>query len=91
MAHRLINTDGWLAAGLVASAALLAAFIGSFMVPVLGTPVVQVALPVAAAAAWLYRRELRSGGWWTVAGIIVLVMGLTLVLVSHSYLAGPLP
>jgi hypothetical protein len=85
MTDRLINTDGWLAAGLVASAAMLGAFIASFMVPVLGTPVAQAAVPVAATAAWLYRQELRSGGWWTMAGIIVLVMGLTVVLVSPSY------
>jgi hypothetical protein len=77
--------DGWRGAALVASAALLAAFVGSLLVPALGTSVAQVALPVAAASAWLYRRELRSGGRWTVAGIFVLAIGLTLALVSPSY------
>ena len=91
MTERLIDGDGGLGAGLFASAALLTAFVGSFIVPALGSPVALVALPVAAAAAWLFRRELRSGGWWTAAGIFVLFMGLTLVLVSPSYFAGLLP
>lgn len=91
MTDRLRHADGWLGAGLAAGVTLVAVFAGSVLLPGLASPVAKVALPVAAAAAWLYRHELRSGGWWTVAGIVALGIGLALFLVSPSFLARLVP
>ena len=90
MTERRPIREAWVA-GLVAALALVASFVGSLVVPGLATPAALVAVPVAAAAAWLYRHELRSGGWRTVAGLAVLAIGLAVVLVPPSYFARLLP
>ena len=90
MTARSAIRDAW-NAGLVAAAALVATLVGSLVAPGLGTPAALVGIPVVAAAAWLDRRELRSGGWWTVAGLGVLTIGLALMLVPPSHFARLLP